>query len=258
MKKQPYVGVSGITREKEAEWALDALPMESSHDLMVGILASWKSIRSHKLNKKLRSQFPNLKKIKNLVRYEPGTLNLVHYCPEKKRMNDIVGDLYKLYWQSDEGLNGFQINLLWPDVEIYKEIRREFGPGIRLVQQVPPGLLDTMTPIELCNKLSCYDGLIDEILLDPSAGTGCNLDLKKIKKYIREIKRSSLDIIGAAGGLGPDSTGSIEELAGEFPDLSIDAQSNLRAEGKIDKCSLRKYLVSSFEIFQRMQEDAFG
>jgi len=52
--------------------------------------------------------------------------------------------------------------------------------------------------------------------------------------FARAIKKSFPALgIGAAGGLGPVTIGLVKPLVKEFPDLSIDAQGQLRESGSI-------------------------
>jgi hypothetical protein len=53
-----------------------------------------------------------------------------------------------------------------------------------------------------------------------------------------------------AGGLGPDSLYLVEPLVADFPELNIDAQSQLRdSENDLDLERVKTYLIKALKMF---------
>jgi hypothetical protein len=55
--------------------------------------------------------------------------------------------------------------------------------------------------------------------------------------------------LGVAGGLGPDSLGSLRQLVENFPMLSIDAETNLRTvDNELDLDKVNRYLIAAHQL----------
>lgn len=111
-------------------------------------------------------------------------------------------------------------------------------------------------PVQVVNRLSLYKDVVHRVLLDKSMGRGLGMDAEGLLPFAREIKNRFPEIgLGAAGGLGPNSIHLVEPLVAEFPDLSIDAQGQLRPSGNamdpIDWIMAAGYLMSALRLFNK-------
>jgi hypothetical protein len=250
---KPYIGVTGFTKLEEVTAALSVFPENSARKLMVGVLATWKSLRGNPMKPKWARQTAESSSIRNLFLDDRRALNLVHYSTEEGKENSILADLLKIHDLAGPNFHGFQLNLPWPEVKMLGEYRRRVGRNFRLVLQIGQKAVDIAggTPEGVLGKLYPYVGLIDDILLDPSGGLGKPFDPDRAREFLLLIKYSDLDFgLGVAGGLGPDSLNLVEPLVAEFPDLNIDAQGRLRnTENDLDVESVKTYLTKALQMF---------
>jgi hypothetical protein len=104
----------------------------------------------------------------------------------------------------------------------------------------------------LVDKLSQeYAGLVDYILLDPSAGLGIALDPQWADEYLKVLQVADLGMgLGVAGGLSASTLGLIAPLINDFPDLSIDAESLLRDKNDhLDIGQAKDYIGRALQLF---------
>ncbi|MCA9357484.1 hypothetical protein H6784_05135 [Candidatus Nomurabacteria bacterium] len=126
--------------------------------------------------------------------------------------------------------------MTWPDPE---EIQFGLATATRPIEVILQIGTDAMeqendNPSNVARRLKKYDGLISRILLDKSMGKGLGMDAIKLIPFARAISDRFPELgLGAAGGLGPDTTHLVSPLLEKFPDLSFDAQSKLHPNGNI-------------------------
>jgi hypothetical protein len=180
-------------------------------------------------------------------------LNLVHYNTDKP--DTLCQQMVELTGLGGPDLHGYQLNIPWPPVTELSRYRRRF-PEIKIVLQISQTslqMVDSSAP-DLADKLAReYAGLVDYILLDPSAGYGIPLDSRWAAEYLQVLHEADLGMgLGVAGGLGPSSLDLVEPLINDFPDLSIDAESRLRDEDdRLDTGKARDYIGKARQLFGR-------
>lgn len=260
---KPYIGVTGFTKLVEVAAALSIFPENSERKLMVGVLATWKSLRDIPMKPRWAKQTPDPKLICDLFRSDKQVLNLVHYSTQEGQENSMVNDMIKIHefvGHQNPNFHGFQLNLAWPDVDLFDSQylsdyqKNAFRPCRDwLVLQIGQKAVEMAggTPRGVADKLYHYVGTVDGILLDPSGGLGKPFDTERAREFLSEIAERGWNLgLGVAGGLGPDSLDLVEPLVSEFPDLSIDAQGRLRnAENDLDPESVKTYLTKALQMF---------
>lgn len=182
--------------------------------------------------------FPTKEQLADGFIDDPDVLNTVHYAdlygpngPRKtEECPDVFQNLELVVKYGGEYLHAIQLDLTWPKSEEIKKFK-EKNPNIFLILQVGKfalkevgGDLDAVV-----DRLKEYDDSIDYILLDMSMGMGKGMATNELLPVLRKI-RKELPYLGlaVAGGLGPDSVDLLKPIADEFPDVSIDAQGNLK------------------------------
>lgn len=250
---KPYIGVTGFSNKNEVERAVNAVPRRAAHQLMVGTLVSWKSLRGIPLKPKWQKQFPKVNKLDKLFSTEEKTVNLVHYCPEEDKKDCVLGDMLRIHNLAEDGLDGFQLNMAWPSRSLLEGYRNKMGKEYRIVLQISRSARERVTesPEGLAEKISSYQDLIDDVLLDPSSGHGRAFNPSQAKNYLSALQKKNWNLgLGIAGGLGPDSLEKVESLADDFPRISIDAQGKLRdSEGGMNLKAVENYLVEAYQLF---------
>ncbi len=223
---KPYIGITGFMKAIEVFNLVKLIPTLSSRLLMVGILASSKTLRGIENN--WPNRYPKVENIRNIFIDHFSVMNLIHY--NTKEQKTLLEQLRALTEISEANLDGFQLNIAWPSPAVLEKYRSEF-PAMTIVLQIGNHAFEIVdhSPEQLAEKVKEYIGLADYILLDPSGGYGKPFDTKKALEYLTALKKRKLDIgLGVAGGLSKDSLNLVEPLILKFQDLSIDAEDHLR------------------------------
>lgn len=246
---KPYIGITGFMSREEVDFVLSKMPENSDRLLMVGVLASSKTL----VGKKNRwpNRYPEMDEIAEIFIYHPLALNLIHYnTREPETLSD---QLSKMTILVGVNLQGFQLNIAWPSPREIALYRKKYHHKI-IVLQIGSHAFEKInhSPKKLATKVAAeYEDLVDYILLDPSGGYGKFFNPYKIRAYLEALREKDLHIgLGIAGGLGPKTLDLLELLITDFSDLSIDAEGKLRDENdNLDLEKAGKYLQGSFEIF---------
>lgn len=249
-----YIGITGFMDSHEVGICLEMMPRSSKKLLMVGVLVNERTIQYLETG---GGRHPDVKDIKNIFIHDPLVLNMIHY--HTRDTDTLCEQLIKLTELSDPNLHGFQFNIVWPPVDEIRKFRSKY-PNLVTVLTIDGRALDHIGNYNklLISKISEYKGLIDYILLDKSCGYGIPIDIKFMREYINILRTidfvadSSVKIV-IAGGLNARALETIEPLIKDFPDLSIDAENNLR--NKDDSLNLRSaqdYLYEASQMFGRI------
>lgn len=257
MTHVPYIGITGFTHSIEVQACLSLMKSDNNRRLMVGVLATHKTLRGLPTSPRWAAQMPDISDIPKLFVDHPKALNLVHYSTEEGKENTVGEDLWNLSRDDISGphFHGFQLNIAWPSVVVLERYRRAFGAKQYIVLQIGEKAK------QICNnnlamiiqKLHPYVGLVDAILLDPSSGRGTPFDPTVAYELLTAIRSDFNDHfdLGVAGGLGPDTLNLIEPLVGSFPLLNIDAQGQLRdPDNELDFLNCEKYLTRAQELLK--------
>lgn len=229
MRKKPYIGVTGFVDQREVNRAVDLFPVRGDtidRLLMVGVLVSSKTLAG-KTNK-YPVRYPA---VGSVVLVFPDTtaptLNLIHFSSDNPRT--LMRDLDTLVALGGSSLHGFQLNIAWPSVRDIKMFRAAF-PALRLVLQIGGAALAAVehSPTRLCIRLSPYEGLIDDVLIDASGGRGISFAESEVRPYIQVLTEKTRFGLGVAGGLCHKTVGKLASLLRDYPQLSLDAESCLR------------------------------
>jgi hypothetical protein len=240
----PYIGVTGFTAPEEVSAALAALPVGHSHLIMVGVLASSKTL-ARKPNRYPR-RYPSIDSISEIFPGDARCLNLIHYSTDDRAT--LAEQIESLCWLGAPNLGGFQLNIAWPKPGDLRALR---GSKLRVVLQLGRMALVDCRPLGAALHLDDYWGLITDVLIDMSGGRGEPLDLTTTLAYARTIRdRHPWLGVGVAGGLSADSGETLRALAAEFPGLSIDAEGRLRtADDRLDVSAMSAYVSLAAGIF---------
>jgi len=162
---------------------------------------------------------------------DPRAINLIHY--NTKEPETLCEQLLKLVEIGGPNLQGFQLNIAWPNPnqldKFHKAVKRHYS----LIFQINERVLEDVkySPKELSLRIckNSYDDYMDGILIDPSGGKGKLFDIEMAHKFLSEIRDTNyLFGMGIAGGLCADTLHVIEPLLEEFRHLSTDAEGKLR------------------------------
>jgi hypothetical protein len=140
----------------------------------------------------------------------PKTLNLIHYATyDRPNLSD---QLKKLVEVGGPFLNGFQLNVCWPNPFDLEEIAQY---KLRIVLQVGAKALEqSSSPGSFREILGAYDGLITDVLIDPSGGLGKPFDVELAHSRLAIIREYFPKLgFGVGGGLSAETIEIVAPLA---------------------------------------------
>ena len=252
--KQPYIGITGFMIQEEVRSVLDILPENFNRLVMIGALVSRKTLQGGE--NKWPNRYPKKEKVEDIFIDHPRALNLVHYnTGDQATLFDQLVEVTEL----SPNIDGFQLNMTWPAPDELRRYREQY-PNMKIVLQVGERAfmrVDHSPSFLLGRVMTNYLGLIDYLLLDPSGGQGKPMDASILQPYLETLamaeETAKIDIgIGIAGGLGPKTMHLLAPLVKDFPDISIDAEGQLRDENdNLNLVAAKEYLVKAYEMLER-------
>lgn len=237
----------------EVNEVLKAIPNGTQRKLMVGVLASSKTIR--RIPNKWPNRYPAPENIAGIFPDHPLALNLVHF--NTKEPDQLLNQMLEVTKLGGKNFHGFQLNIRWPEPQTLKKYRKQY-PDKVMVLQCGSGALDAVghDPVRLVGKTWQYVGTCDYLLIDPSGGLGMPFDPKKGLEYLQFLNESTLGIrFGIAGGLSSETLGLLEAIAEAYPGTSIDAEGRLRDENDhLIPSRAGQFVSQSYTLFSRYEK----
>jgi len=252
---KPYIGITDFESSAQAIAMVKVLSANSGVDsrrlLMVGVMMSRKTLNG--LPTKWASVWPPKDRLAEIFAVHHRIVNTLHYADYDGE--DVLMNLLAAARLGGIGLDAIQLDMVWPDPDALFTFC-DARPNLKIVLQVGADALDMFDndPGRVAQMLTEYNGALDYVLLDKSMGRGLGLSAAVLLPFLREI-RARLPGLGlaVAGGLGPDTLHLIEPIVEEFPDISIDAQRQLRRSGDakdpIDWGRATLYIQRAAQIF---------
>ncbi len=193
---------------------------------------SYKTLRG--LPTKWTAAFPKMTEYPKIFLDRPGLFNVLHYADYNR--DSSARDYADAVLLCGPNLHAIQFDMIWPDPSaleylVYRGTHTR--KPLKVILQVGSKAMAEVgdDPVRVCEKLSWYyhSDCIDYVLLDKSMGAGIGMDAALLLTYIYEIKKRLPNLgIVVGGGLGPTTMHLAEPIIREFPDVSIDAQGQMR------------------------------
>lgn len=220
----------------------------------------------------VREVFPKREELAGGFTDDPDVFNTIHYADlyGPKPGQNVFENLEKVVKYGGEHLHAIQVDVTWPSPDEMKRFK-EKNPNIAIILQVGKFALKDVNgdTQEVANRLREYGDSIDYALLDMSMGKGQGMEAGGLLPLLRVIRKELPGLgLAVAGGLGPDSIEPLEPIAKEFPDVSIDAQGNVKmhdapkdalghmlATHPADLGRSKKYIKKSCDILDNPKEE---
>lgn len=229
----PYIGICDFPTAIQALAMSKLMSVESnplSHRLlMVGIMISRKTLNG--IPSKWTKIWPQNRYLRDIFVQHHRAFNCLHYADFDGE--DVLLNLTRAASCGGPNLDALQLDMIWPNIDDLWTFR-DVWPDLKIVLQVNSRAMAQLDddPERVALLIEEYSPTINYILLDKSMGRGQGLDAPALLPYCRAIRECTPELgLAVAGGLGPDTLQLIEPIAEEFPDVSIDAQGQLRNSG---------------------------
>lgn len=251
----PYIGVVDFSDFGQVQDMLSVfnahLPQGCNRKLHVGLMMSYKTLNG--LPTKWLDVFPSKEKIADIFASDE-TYNCLHYADYDNDL-ELWKSLARAISYGGTGIHALQLDMIWPDpVQVANGVHAS-RKQIEVILQIGKNALAEVNddPRAVVERLREYDGIVHRVLLDKSMGRGIGMDAQVLLPFARAIRESLPNIgLGGAGGLGPKTVSRIKPLLEEIPDISFDAQGQLRPSGNaldpIDLSYVGEYLIESLKI----------
>ncbi|MBN1585211.1 hypothetical protein JW899_02470 [Candidatus Uhrbacteria bacterium] len=245
-EREPYIGITGFMSLAEVGMALTFHSPFCPRKLMVGVLASGKTLSGTK--NKWPGRYPNPAAIAEIFPVSDRTINLIHYATDDKKT--LSGQLDELVRLGGPNLDGFQLNVAWPEPAALRGLR-----GKRVVLQLGKRALEKTKndPRRTADRLGAYltDPVITDVLIDASGGRGIPLNIRVAEAHVREIGGRYPELgVGVAGGLSCSNVWQVGLLGELSLRVSIDAEGRLRtADDEMDPAAVQAYLLAAARVF---------
>lgn len=253
---RPYIGITDFTSVQEVLCAnsvlFHRLPPGSDRLLHVGVMTSFKTL--HGIPSRWTDIFPSVHDLRDIFAC-PHVYNCLHYA-DYEGQEDPSNKLTQVLHKCGPHLHALQLDMIWPDPEQINRWTSLMPSNFEVVLQVGKPAMEYIhhDPNYLVERLREYEGSVHRVLLDMSMGRGVPMEASTLMPHL-EILQTHLPHLGlvVAGGLGPFTIHLAQALIAEFPNISIDAQSKLRASGNamdpIDWPYAHAYLIKAADLF---------
>jgi hypothetical protein len=251
MVKRPYVGVTGFMNGFESYGVLDVVPPDSEMLIMVGVLASLKTLRG--IPHKRPNRYPKAENIKNIFPPHRSAFNLIHY--KTNELDTLTAQLFAMTQWGGLHMHGFQLNIAWPSPKALELYKLQYS-SMQIVLQVGNHALEAIenSPKKLADKIVLeYANLVDYVLLDQSGGEGKMLNVGIARTYLEELYGKNLGMgFGVAGGLCAETLHRIEPLTKYFSSLCTDAEGRVRnSDDTLNVSFARDYISANLRMRSR-------
>lgn len=245
----PYIGITDFTDRARVFEMLDLFPENHPRKLMMGVMSSWKWFNG--MTDKWCRVWLQRHHISYMFIDHPKVFNTLHWADYENMTSN--NEIVRACRDCRRYLHALQLDMVWPRHDLLwavKEILR-----VPIILQVGKQALEAVANNEaqLIAKLKLYQTHIDGILLDCSMGRGVPMNPQLLRSFIIPVKAAFPKLhIAVAGGLGPDTLHLVEPIIREFPDVSFDAQGQLRDSGDstepINWVRAKNYVTKALEL----------
>jgi hypothetical protein len=228
---RPYIGITDFRTQEQVKDMLSIL-RESylpfwTPRLGVGVMMSHKTLNG--LPTKWTDAFPKNEEIAGIWVDDKDVYNVLHFADYDG--NPLVTNLLTAMDLAGD-VDAIQLDMVWPNPHDVSEFRDKFCDVEIILQLNQQAIARAGSEDRIIDMLCAYQNSIDVVLLDLSGGTGRPLNSTELGTLDHLIYEHMPRVqLAVAGGLGPDTLELADPFFQDNPQLSIDAQSKLRASG---------------------------
>lgn len=264
---RPYIGITDFTAPEQVERMLRVFRENRStyarYRLHIGAMMSQKTLRGFPTE--WANVFPKKEDIIKIFTppEEIDTINrpndyndwmfVLHYADYDHSVG-LFNDLSEAINYTGSFVDAIQLDMSWPDPYSVLSAVEASRKQLEIILQIGSKAMEMVgnDPQKVAEKIKDYKSFITHVLIDKSMGRGLGMDTGGLLSYAEVISEEYPDLqIVFAGGLGPSSMDLINPLINKFPNMSIDAQGQLRPSGSaldpIDWDMAEDYLIKALK-----------
>ncbi len=233
---KPYIGVTGFTDGASIDALAMAFSGYDSHVFMTGVLMNDDTLAGRP-SRRYPERYPKAEDIYHILTPRgPEVFHCVHFNTSKPEL--LHDQLVQVAGIAGPNLQGFQLNMRWPDPAKIAEFHESTFYQYRIILQIGRAaleLVDYNAPA-LVDRLKSYREVIHDVLIDASGGKGELLKLDRTLGLLNAIADWEPNLgRGFAGGLSGETTTELDLLFAAHPGASCDAEGKLMgADGRLD------------------------
>ena len=235
MSRKPFIGMTGFTCRQQVEAVVANWPAAfTSHHLMVGVLADWRSLADEPVA--YPNRYPMTEIREEVFVDDPRCLNLVHLSIDSGQ--PLQAQIEAALISFGPHVDGVHLNAVWPDPNVLAQVRHTYRTQLGgerdlcISLQVGAKAMERyhFDPDSVALAVKRYRGIIDYAVIDPTGGKG-RLEPADVEHHVNAVAAAVEHHLGVgfAGHLTTDSlmqhARMIRRLNGS---LSFDAQRSLR------------------------------
>ena len=254
MSRTPYIGITDFfTSEEVTRMFRIVKDRNIRRKLMVGVMMSYKTL--HDLPTKWKNAFPKKERVADIF-YSDEAYNCLHYA-DYTIDPQLSNSLALALSYGGIGIHAVQLDMIWPDPGQVASGVHASRKNLEVILQLNTDALNEVNndPDNLAARLADYEGVIHRVLLDKSGGKGQGMCAALLEPFLDTLSAKTPWLsLGVAGGLGPKTMHLLGNLPSFCPNLSIDAQGQLRPSASaldpIDWSMAADYLEQALDIFE--------
>lgn len=252
----PYIGITDFTDFEQVKEMLRVFeshkPRGSKRRLHVGVMMSHKTLNG--VPSQWQTVFPSKETIAQIFS-SAETYNCLHYADYDDNPG-LEKNIFKAIYFGGQNMRAIQLDMIWPNPDEIRDGVSTSCTNVEVILQINKQAFEDVNnnPEQLTNRLRKYEGVVQRVLLDKSMGRGKKMNAEELIPFATALRKKFPALaIGAAGGLGPETVHLVRPLLKVVPDISIDAQGQLRPSGSaldpIDWTLAKRYLIEAHRLF---------
>lgn len=233
-KRMPYIGVTDFTSYDQVLQAVACIPDTVYRRLHVGLMMSYKTFHGIPTETGWEKIWLRGDALRAIFQSHQKIFNVLHWADYEQPCKTVSDDLIKACKEAGQHLQGLQLDMIWPQAQLIRDVKREL-PNLEIILQLGKIALCEMEDAGdlLVDKLIPYLNSVDYFLIDWGMGKGEPMDTRMVQEYLANARTLLPDTkLVVAGGLGPTSYMVLHDFVRLYPQLSCDAQGQLRSSGK--------------------------
>lgn len=244
--KVPYIGVTDFTTQQQVETAKKLFRF-GGRRLRVGAMMSYKTLHSLPTKLGWDRVWLNEEQLNKLFVRDQDIFNVLCYRDITTYQKTTKEDLFEAVRRAGKGVDGIQLDMLLPHVDLVEELKNKF-PNLEVIVLVQHLALQKVKGDQsiIRRYLAEYkERGADYLAFNMILEKGRQLPMPSVLNFLL-LCQEYFDptSLAVTGGLGPYSLQLLDGIIRRHPHISWDAQERLRESGNLhDRIEMRRVMM---------------